>query len=241
MPLLDMCKRVLAETGWPVPNGIVSNNDPTAQQIFAIANTELRTLSEQFSWPHLETELTFTTVPGQTVYFFPDNTDFRVLAQQSLFDATQYYQLKGSVSLQEWNYRKYGLLGNLNRTAFRMTYPLGVPAIELDVAPTDARDYVCVYLSKHYALGDDNVTQPLYVKDTDTGRIPENYIEMGVKWRFRRAKGLDFSVEVAEYNSTITTQFSKYKSQAVIPIGGRPFNDYYDYAPGYVRENGFGI
>lgn len=239
MALLDICKRVMAEVGWPVPSGIAANTDATAQQIFAIANTEVRQLSELFSWPHLEVEYQFPTVAAQSIYIFP--ADFRVLAQQSLFDASEYFQLKGSVSVQEWHLRRFGLLANLSRTAFRLAYPLGAPAIHFSPAPTTVRTLVSVYNSSEYVWKDDDTSLPLYVADTDTSKIPEQYVELGVKWRFRRAKGLDFSVELAEYNSTIRTQYAKYMSQAEIPVGGYRPLDVDGLTSGYVAGNGFGI
>lgn len=240
MSLLDLCRRVMAETGWPVPSAIASNSDATAQQIFAIANTELRQLSEMFNWPHLEVEYTFPTVAGTYLYLFPN--DFRVLAQQGLFDASQYYRLKGSVSLQEWQLRRYGMLGNLGRTAFRLSYPLGAPAVQLSPTPTGVQNFVAVYQTGQYARNAANASIPIFATDTDTSKIPEAYVELGVKWRFRRAKGLDYSAELAEYNATIRTQFAKYLSAAEIPVGGPrvPF-ELAGLSYGYVRESGFGV
>jgi len=235
MPLLDMCRRVLAETGFPSPSSIASSSDGTAQQIFAIANTELRALSEEHNWPHLSTEHQFNTVIGQGVYPLP--ADMRVLEQQSLYDATEYYHLKGSVNIHEWNLRRYGMLGNLSQTNYRVEYPLGVPVLDLAPRPTSVRAFVLLYQTKEYARTTLGASSPMYVSDTDVSKIPETYVEMGVKWRFRRAKGLDFSAELAEYNATIKTQFSKYSAQAEIPIGGRRPAD---LPTGYVRENGFG-
>lgn len=237
MSLLSICKSVLAETGWPVLSTIASNSDATAQQIFAIANTELEALSEQFSWPHLEVEYNFATVAGQAVYLWP--ADFRVLAPQSVFDKAQYYELKGSTGMQFWELLKYGKLGQLNRARYRTVYPLGAPGIEMTPAPTGINPLVAVYYSDEYARQQDGTSVARYSTDTDVSKVPERYIQMGVKWRFRRAKGLDYSAELAEYNNTIQTQFAKYTGSGEIQVGGRRLSDV--YAPGYVRENGFGL
>ncbi len=238
MPLLQICQNVLAEVGWPVLSSVASNTDGTAKQIFAIANTELKRLSERHNWPHLETEYAFNTVAAQAQYPWPE--DFRVPAQQSVFDASEYYQLRGSVSLQEWHYRKNGLLGNLGRRTFRTAYPLGVPGFEITPTPTSINSLVATYYSKEFATDETGDSIPVFAQDTDTSKVPEEYIELGIKWRFRRAKGLDFSVELAEYNDAVKTQFAKYLSQAEIPVGGRRWQDDY-ITNGYVPENGFGV
>lgn len=236
MTVLGICKRVLAETGWPVPNMVAANSDATAQQVFTLCNTELQALSEMFTWPHLEVEYAINTVAGQAVYLWP--TDFRVLAQSSLFNRNQYYELKGSTGLQFWELLKYGNLANLGCARYRNVYPLGVPGFEITPAPTGVQGLVAVYYTKEFARDANGVSIPVFMNDSDTPKVPERYIELGVKWRFRRAKGLDFSAELAEYNSTIQTQFAKYAGLGEIRIGGRRRMD--GLTGGYVRENGFG-
>jgi hypothetical protein len=235
-----MCKRVMAEVGWPVPNVIATSSDSTAQQIFAIANTELGIISEAHNWPHLEMEYEFTTVPGQSLYLWP--VDFRVQAQQGIFDASQYYHVKGSMNLQDWYRLKEGLLGSLSQLVFRnYVTQAGVQGIEITPTPTGAQDLVATYYTQMYARTDADVHIPKYMVDTDVSKVPESYVELGVKWRFRRAKGLDFSVELAEYNSTVRTQYAKYISAAEIPVGGRRINADWPITNGYVPDNGFGV
>ncbi len=239
MSLLTICQSVMSETGWPEPQAIAASTEATARQIFRIANTELRALSQMFEWPHLETEYDFATVPAQAIYFWPD--DFRVAAQQSVYNKAEYYGLKGSIGIQQWHMLKYGNLSSLNTTRFRTVYPLGVPGIELTPVPVEAEDLVGVYYSKEYAKSSGGVSQPAYTVDTDVSKVPEEYVELGIKWRFRRAKGLDFSAELAEYNATVKDQFSRVLNGAEIKVGGPRWP--YDEAgltPGYVRDQGFG-
>ena len=237
MTLLSICRSVLAETGWPVLSTIATNSDATAQQIFAIANAELEALSELFAWPHLEVEYSFNTVANQAVYLWP--VDFRTLAPQSVFDSGQYYELRGSTGLQFWELLKYGKLSSLARARYRTVYPLGAPGIEITPAPVGVNPLVAVYYSNQYARDASGVGISRFSSDTDVSKVPERYIQLGIKWRFRRAKGLDFSAELAEYNATVQTQFAKYAGPAEINVGGRRRMDW--CAPGYVRENGFGV
>lgn len=233
MSLLTICQNVCAVVGWPRPNAIAANTDATAQQIFALANLELQRLSERFCWPHLEVEYPFATAAGQSTYYFP--ADFRVLAENAIFDASEYYAVKGSQGLPYWQLLKYGKLGSLARTRFRVVYPDGV---EITPAPVNVRNFIAVYYSKNYAANSAGGATPRYVADSDVSRIPEQYIELGLMWRFRRAKGLDFSAELAEYNETIPAQYASIISLGEIPVGGR--RELSGLTDGYVRENGFG-
>lgn len=238
MSLISICRAVLAETGWPVPSAIASNTDATAQQILAIANSELRALSEKFNWPHLRTEYDFVTVADQAQYEWP--ADFRYLAWDSVFDTGEYYRIKGSLPLREWQRWQHGLDGQLSHQRFLQGYTAsGTPAITLSPAPDGVQSLTAFYFSNEYARSGDGSSIPQYVADTDVSKIPERLVELGVKWRFRRAKGLDFSAELAEYNSDITAQYAKYSAPGDIQVGGPSHLEEVD--GGYVRPDGFGV
>lgn len=238
MSLLSICQSVTGEVGWPQPATIVGNTEPTAVQLFSIANNELRALSEMLEWPQLEVEYRFVTVAGTAIYLFP--SDFRYLCEGAVFNADQFYAERGSMGVTRWQMFKYGKLGNLTRQGFRVVFPLGVPGIELSPPPTGLTTLVAVYMNKTYAVSTQGVGQPQYTADGDVSRIPERMVELGVKWRFRRAKGLDYSAEYAEYDASVKVQLSKARSSAVITIGGRrPLIDG-ALTSGYVPETGFG-
>jgi len=233
MSLLTICQNVCAVVGWPKPAAIAASSDATAQQLFGLANLELQRLSEKYNWPHLEVEYAFPTVAAQTLYALP--ADFRVLAENAVFDASEYYAVKGSQGLPYWQLLKYGKLGSLSRTRFRVQYP---NQIELTPAPVNVRNMVSVYYTKNHAINNVGGAIPKYAVDSDVSRVPESLVELGLMWRFRRAKGLDYSAERAEYDDTVAAQYAASISLGEIPVGGR--REVSGLTDGYVRENGFG-
>lgn len=239
MSLVSICNDVLKEVGWPTYSAIASSTDATAQQIFSIANTELRQLSLAKRWPHLEAVYSFPTVAAQAEYEWP--ADFDSVAFGGVFDSSEYYQIRGSMNFEDWARLKYGNLNNLSYQKFRTGYASdGTPQIELTPAPDSARDLVALYYTKEYARQSDGTSIAQYVSDDDVSKVPEDLVELGIKWRFRRAKGLDFSAELAEYNNSVMSRFSRYKASQDILIGQRETYDHYGLTEGYVRDNGFG-
>lgn len=236
MTLLTMVQEVLGETGWPVPSSVAQNTEGTAVQVLAIANAELRALSRQFNWAHLRTEYTFNTVIGQAAYAWPN--DFRTLAWETVFDTQEYYRIKGSTPLQQWQRWQYGLEGQLSHLRFLMRYVDGTPQIVLSPTPVSVKSLTAFYFSKNFALDDGGTPKEIFTADNDTSRVPEQLVQLGLRWRFRRAKGLDFSAELAEYNSTVATQFAKFHAVGDIPVGAKRYDD--ELTDGYVPDNGFG-
>lgn len=238
MSLSEICKSVLQETGWPTYPSIASNSDGTAQQIFAIANTELKQLSQEKRWPHLEVEYEFLTVPGQAEYPWPE--DFDSVSFGGVFEASQYYQVRGGMNFEDWARLRYGKLSSISTMRFRQVYREGVPTMVLSPTPTSVQTLVALYFSKDFARDVDGVSKRKFDQDSDTAKVPEDLVELGVKWRFRRAKGLDFSAELAEYSASINQRFVKYSAPADIIIGGNEGYDYMGITQGYVPDTGFG-
>lgn len=236
MSALTICKAVLEEVGWPTANSFSDASEATAKQIFALANAELVQLSEKHNWPHLEVEYTFNTVIGQVEYALP--SDFRIVAAHSVFNADEYYRLRGSTDLTVWNRHKYGLLGSIHNQRFRLAYVGGDPVIQLAEAPTAAETVVLFYYTKEYALTSANASIPKYETDNDVSKIPENLVQAGLRWRFRRAKGLDYSAELAEYTERVRTQLGNYRAVNDVAVGRAEIIP--EIAPGYVPDTGFG-
>lgn len=238
MALVDLCRSVLRQTGWKDLTTIASNTDPTARQLFGIANEELDELSQR-AWPHLIKTHEFTTVADDDEYALP--ADFRVPVGNSAYQATQYYSVRGSLSSGEWAQRKYGLLGNLSRWAYRIVYnDSGVPVLRLAPTPTQADDMVIEYLSSNFARASDTTEQAAFVVDSDVSKVPERLVRLGVMYRFRRVKGLDFSAELAQYNNAVNQAFSQYRAHGDIRIGGTPLTHDPELTSGYVPDTGFG-
>lgn len=239
MSLLDICKRVLGVTGWQTYGTIASNTDASAVQIFGLANEELEHLSEANKWPQLQVEYAFATVPGQSLYDWPD--DFRIAEPDALFSADQYYRLRGSTQLQYWQLYKYGQLGSLSTKRHRIVYDLaGKPQIELTPTPTEVENLVAVYYTNKYARDSGGTPIARYATDEDVSRVPERLVRLGLMWRYRRAKGLDFSAELAVYNSTVAQIFAQYIATGEIPVGGRRLDQETGLTSGFVPTEGFG-
>lgn len=239
MTLISICNDVLKEVGWPTYSSIASSSDGTAQQIFSIANTELRQLSLAKRWPHLDVEYAFSTVVGQAVYPWPD--DFDAVAFGGVFDASEYYQVRGSMNFEDWARLKYGNLSSLSYQKFRTGYATdGTPQIEITPTPDSVRNLIALYHTNEYARQSDGTSVVGYTADSDTSKVPEDIVELGIKWRFRRAKGLDFSAELVEYNTSLMSRFNRYKASQDILIGQRETYDHYGITDGYIPDNGFG-
>jgi hypothetical protein len=248
MTLLTLCNNVLSETGFPQLSSIVGNTDPQAVQILALANRALRSVSREYDWRTLETDYTINVVAGTSVYALP--ADYYKMAMPSLYDSEQYFTLKGGMDVQRWQQARFGMLTPViwpqgfrivAEPVFDPEEPptnLGKYAIALAYEPTANTSVQLIYYSSNLAFDstDQEDQAATYIADTYKSKVPEDYVELDLMWRFRRAKGLDFSAERAERDTTLKSEYAKSVAPGDIPVGGPAW----DYPYPNVPETGYG-
>ena len=236
MSLLSICQNVLDITGWDYLSTIASNTDKTARQIKALANQELENLSRRFDWRHLVVEYEFTTVVDQAEYNLPD--DYDKLIQDSVYNKEEYYKLRSSMTEHHWNAWRHGLLGSISHQRYRIVLNGVSPIFLLSPTPSDTEDLVLFYKTSEHARAEDTTPKTRYELDTDVSRIPEDVVQQGLLWRFKRAKGLDFSAELSEYNEMCRTRFAQTRGESDLPIPNGVITP--ELTEGYVPDSGFG-
>lgn len=235
MPLLDVVQRVCDEVGLPRPSVVATSTEQLARQMFSLANAELEELSKRFNWPVLTREHVFNTVIGQAEYDLPSN--YRKILQDTVFERSRYYQMRGSLSAHEWQRTKALNLGSMSTARVRVWGNAG--KIHIIPTPVSVEEVVFEFLTKNFAANAGNEGILRYSADADTALIDEGLIRMGLKWRIKHAKGLEFSADLAEYEAVVTREFASALAQPHIPVGFRRNADV-PLTEGYTPENGFG-
>lgn len=235
MALLDLVQRVCDEVGLPRPAVVATSSDQLARQLFSLANAELEELSKRFDWPQLTREYTFPTVATVSQYNLP--ADYRKFLSPTLYNQARFYKMRGSVSPGEWQRTKQMNLGVLSCAKVRI---YGNP-LKINVVPTpvSAENVVFEYLTKNFAVNAGSAEILRFSADGDTSIIDEGLIRMGVKWRIKHAKGLEFSADLAEYEAVVAREFAAAMASPSFDVGfSRRGVD--PLTPGYAPEQGFG-
>jgi hypothetical protein len=235
MALLDVVQRVCDEVGLPRPAVVATSTEQLARQMFSLANAELEELSKRFDWPVLTREYNFPTVAGTSQYVLP--ADYRKFLSNTLYDSTRFYQMRGSISSGEWQRTKALNLGALSCAKVRI---YGNPA-KINVLPTpvSAENVVFEYMTKNFAVNAGNAEILRYSADNDVALIDEALIRMGLKWRIKHAKGLEFSADLAEYEGVVAREFASALAQPALNVGFSRHGDL-PLTQGYTPEQGFG-
>lgn len=236
MPLLGLVQDVCDEVGLPRPSAVAASSDQLARQMHALANAALRSISKDFEWPVLAREYVFPTVAAQETYALP--ADFRRIISHTLYNRDLYYQMKGSVSAQEWQHTHALNLGSMSRAKVRVW---GNP-LQIYILPTPsaAEDVVFEYTTKNFAKDNVGVEKLEYEVDDDESLVSEDLVRLDLKWRIKHAKGLEFSADLSEAQAAHRAEYSRALALPAIVVGGNAFGEYPELTQGYTPENGYG-
>lgn len=194
MSLLTVVQNVCRATAQPVPLTVTGSTDVTVQQMFALANEEGDELARSFDWQIMRAQWTLTTT-ATTVQagWLPDDIDHFIFGTQ--FDRSTMRRVLGPITPQMW--QAIQAQPQLNRVFLAWIQRGG----EVLVTPTpSAGDTIAYeYISKNWCENAIGVPQDRYILDTDVALIPERIIQLGVRWRFLSAKGLDYSEAFRTY------------------------------------------
>ncbi len=212
MTLLSVCAAAVSNIGIedntaPITS-IVGNNTNLARRVFQQARRAAHSLAKRNNWTALVTEHVFTA-SGLTQ--FPLPVDFRSMINDTLWDRSRFWALRGALSPQEWQIYKSSIIGTATiEQRWRIRIPSGDTAgtptdftIDPVISATDNSTFVYEYVSSYWCLGADGVAKPDWTADTDTCLIDEDVLELGITWRLMRRLGLSYDEEHEEYEREV--------------------------------------
>jgi hypothetical protein len=229
--LLEMAVDVMGEVGVPPPVSLFGNTDPRAVSLLALFKREVRNSSLSRTWPSLVVRASFDTVANQEQYALP--VGFDSLIPDTVFISNRPARVMGSLDPVAWStYKSYGSA-------------LGVPSfrvlssnILINPIPTGVETYNYEYKTNLVVVSSTLVGKPTFTADDDSTVLPTALIRMGVVWRYKRSRGLDYADDFVEYNRMVEQRFAQMAATGTLLLGNTTTID--NLTDGYVRDRNFG-
>jgi len=205
MPLLDVIQAVCQRTNVPIPSSVLGTTDPLWTQMLHLLEEEGHDLSERGEWQALTNEATFVTLAAESQGAMTSiaTNGFRSVKldphNNTIWDRTNRLPVLGPLSADEWQTRK-ALLSSGPRYVWRIRGGLLI----INPAPLAGAILAFEYLSKNWILGADGTTYKQYFTlDTDTILLPEELVIMGLRWRWKKEKGLEYAEDFNTYQEQV--------------------------------------
>src|SRR5262245_21629113 len=161
------------------PPATIAGTDTTSRLLFSLANQEGGELMRRHDWQALTVERTFTSLAtvAQTGAI-PADYD-RLVYNAEVWDRSRHLKFAGPTPSRVWQDLQTNLTGGIVGW-WRL---LGG---ELNIFPAQPAGNTLAfeYISRNWALSSGSVARAAFQEDTDTARIPEHLITLGIMWRY---------------------------------------------------------
>lgn len=196
MTLLSVVSGACERLGLTRPAAVATTNDQTISQILGLAQEEGKDLVKRHTWQALQAEHTFPTVNGTESYALP--SDFDAVIKDTVFNRTRRRRMVGDLTPDQWQQTKSSLVTMVN-PAFRIRGSLFL----ISPTPNSIETVAYEYLSKNWVLSASLVGRDFWAADTDTSVLDEEVMTLGIKWRWKKAKGLDYAEDFNSYENRV--------------------------------------
>ncbi len=232
MSLLSVVQTVCLRVGIPSPTTVATSTDAQILQLQALLNEEIQELTERYEWQALVQEVTFTTVAAEVqVSLDTVAPGLKTIINDTIWDRSLRRPVFGPLAAQRWQQLKaLQFVGPWYQFRIRDGNIIFIPV------PAAGDNCYFEYISRYGVKvhGSSSTTAESYVNDDDVAFLDEAIMTMGVIWRYKAAKGLDYAEDYAKYERRIMDAIAADGSKDVLNVG----EVRYDLFPGIVIPAG---
>lgn len=185
------------------------------------------------STPVTVTQTAISLAFGQQSYAMP--ADFDHFITQTFWDRSYRWQLLGPMDPQEWQVLKSGIAPTGPRNRFRIMGDL----FYIDPVPASVHTDVFEYISNAWCQSVTGIAQQIWTADTDYYNLDDDAFILGVIWRYRRSKGLDYNEEYNQWAARAQRTAARDGGSRVIPLNAQGGNERL-LGPANIPDTSFG-
>jgi hypothetical protein len=155
---------------------------------------------------------------GQSDYALP--ADFQRPLDNTLWDRSRFWPLRGPQSPQQWQIYKSSVIGRAAiQRRFRFRGVGGQTVLSIDPAPADnGAALVVEYVSNAWCRSSGGAAQSAWLADTDVAILDEYLIKLGLRWRVLRRLGMSYADELDEYERAVAKALAHDGGAAVLDL-----------------------
>lgn len=195
MSLLQMVQDAAVLVGLDEPSSVMANTDVTFKQMRVLAQQEGDELSRAYDWRNLKVQADIVG-DGSTEYWdLPDDFDRQQAGDNLWLRTAPFIPLTGPISDGDF----LGMKAAPTRP-IRPIWRYFGDQIQIWPVLADTQECTLEYRSSHWISNAGGTTiRTRWVEDTDFAIVPERIMTLGLVWRWKRAKGLDYAEEFNTY------------------------------------------
>lgn len=202
----EMVTQTMQAMGLPAPTTIVGSADKTALQLLALANELGIELIGDGKWQAFYREYHITTAIGVDTYPLPEDLDGFIADSQ--WNRTTRLPAIGPLEEYEWQMLKARQLAG---TTFTMLFRISEGNIVFYEVPSTVQDIYMSYTGKGWVRSAALAYQDNILADDDSILYDPTLFKMGLKLKWREAKGFDTSAAAKRFYDMLAKAKAKDK------------------------------
>lgn len=226
MSLLTIVQKHTRRTGLPVPTTVVGNTDPQVLQILNLLEEECIDLSARAQWKGLINEATFLALGAESQGTLaslgsgPTVTNgLRYILNQVMWNRTTRLPIYGPIDPQKWQEIKANSSVALSQYRIRGVTTGAQASLLITPAPTVGNTIAFEYVTDNWCLNG-LVPASAFVADGDTILVPESLVLAGLKWRWKKEKGLEYAEDFNSYESLVNNAIGRDGTRPLLNMAG---------------------
>ncbi len=225
MTLLTVVQQAAVLCNLPQPSSVIASTDPNTPILLALANQEGQELSRRHDWSSLTIEdFTFLSTATEEQTNATTIVGFgRLLPNPELWNQSSSQKYTGPISAREWVQLQSlaittGSPGWWRLASNTTTVPFG-PTIWIFPAPTAGETLAIPVVSEGWAANSSSGSfEDQWLSDADYALIPERLMTLGLIWRYKKTKGLDYAEDMATYEREVERACTRDRGANVLKL-----------------------
>ena len=190
------------------PTHVFTDNSQYANEMSELANEAAIAIAKAADWRKLHKLYVFSGT-GQKEFPFPDDYD-RMPLKAAMFSTRSRMPLMPARDMDQWLQ-----LQILPVVGYPGRWIIIGGQIELMPALMQAEEVKFYYITKNIVVGD----KARFTGDNDEFMLSERLLTLGIVWRWRALKGLDYAEDMKNFDLALSEESGRDKGSRVIAIG----------------------
>jgi hypothetical protein len=194
---------------------VIGSTDQQIRALLSLSIQDGKALAKRHDWQRLQKEKTFTATATETQSaMIPSDLDRFIPG--TFWNRSQDRRVVGPISPQQWQQLKTGLL-IMPWDSFRVRGD----ALLMNPTPIAGDAMAFEYVTTYWAASASDTTpdQATWVADDDISFLDDEVQTLGVVWRFKKARGLEYAEEFQEYEVRLAQLMGVDGGQSTMNMG----------------------
>lgn len=216
--LLSVIQDLCGRQNLPVPTTVYGSSDPQVVQLMRLLEEEGNDLSARADWEGLTFEAAVTTLAAEdqgTIVSLCAN-GFRKIKNQTIWDRTNKRPVCGPMNARDWQTMKAMVVSGP-----RYRYRIRGGKLLVNPNPPASESWYFEYVTNNWLTDTTGVTyKRRFTADTDIVLLPDDLCLQGLRWRWKKEKGMDYAEDFRTYEIQVKNATGEDGGKPVLEMDG---------------------